>query len=80
MIATRVFSIRDFNVAIKLCNLVFIRVRPLYIISSWFSSFCFGFLYLGTLMGSESFIESFVVEDFHEDLEMICNLPMLANL
>jgi hypothetical protein len=38
----------------------------------------FGFCILGALVGSTSFIESLVVEVFHEDLGTIFNLPMLA--
>ncbi len=37
-------------------------------------------LYLGTLIGSQSFIESFMVEALHEDLGIIYNIFMLANL
>jgi hypothetical protein len=38
-----------------------------------------GFRILGALMGFRSFIESFMVEAFHEDLRTISILPMLAN-
>ncbi len=39
-----------------------------------------GFCILGTPMGSRSFVESFMAKAFHEDLEMISNFLMLANL
>ncbi len=35
---------------------------------------------LGALVGSTSFIESFVVKAFHEDLGMISSFLMLVNL
>ncbi len=38
-----------------------------------------GFCILGTLVGSKSFVESFVVKAFHEDLGMISSLPMFTN-
>jgi hypothetical protein len=37
------------------------------------------FCILGTLMGSKSFVELFVVEVLHEDLGMISSFPMLIN-
>jgi hypothetical protein len=39
-----------------------------------------GFHILGALMGSTSFIESFVVEVLHEDLGIIFSFLMLADL
>jgi hypothetical protein len=39
-----------------------------------------GLCILGTSMGSISFVESFVVKTFHEDLGMISNLPIFTNL
>jgi len=39
-----------------------------------------GFRILGALVGSTSFVESFVVKVFHEDLGIIFNLSMLADL
>jgi hypothetical protein len=51
-----------------------------------FISLPFGFLIfdscfhtLGALMGSTSFVESFVVEALHKDLRMIFNFLMLAD-
>ncbi len=39
-----------------------------------------GFRILGALVGSTSFVESFVVEVFHEDLWTIFSFPILADL
>jgi hypothetical protein len=44
-----------------------------------FLIFNLGFCILGALMGSTSFVESFVVEALHEDLGTIYNLPMFTN-
>ncbi len=79
MIRTWIFSIGAFSATNELCSLVFIRVGPLYIISSWFFYSWIRFLYLGTLLGSISFNELFVVEILREDLRMIFSLPMLTN-
>jgi hypothetical protein len=38
-----------------------------------------GFRIFGTLMGSMSFVELFVVEAFHEDFRMIFSLPMFID-
>jgi hypothetical protein len=45
-----------------------------------FFTFALGFRILGAPMGSTSFVQSFVVEVFHEDLGTISNLPMFINL
>ncbi len=39
-----------------------------------------GFHILGALVGSKSFVESFITKNFHEDLEMISSLLMVTNL
>ncbi len=80
MIITRVFNIRALNVANKVCRLVFIRVGLLCITSSLFFYSQLGvFCILGTLVGSKSFVESFVAKVLHEDLGMISSLPMFTN-
>jgi hypothetical protein len=38
-----------------------------------------GLCILGALMRCRSFVESFVVKAFHEDLRMIFNIPMFTN-
>ncbi len=45
-----------------------------------FLIFDLGFCILGPLMGSSSFVESFVTKVFHENLGTISSLPMFANL
>jgi hypothetical protein len=49
-----------------------------YIIFSLFLTLDLSFHILGALMGFRSFVESFVIEAFHDDLGMIYNLPMFA--
>jgi len=44
-----------------------------------FFTFNLGFCILGALMGSTSFVESFVVKDIHKYLRMIFNFLMLLN-
>jgi len=79
MIIVRVFNIRALNVANEVCNLVSTGVGLLYITSSCFFTPNLGFCILGPLVGSKSFVESFVAKAFHEDLGMISSLPMFTN-
>ncbi len=48
-ITRKVFKIGVFNATNKVCNLVSIRVGPLYITSSWLSYSWHGFLYFGQI-------------------------------
>jgi hypothetical protein len=80
MIVGRVFNIRAFIVIIEMCNLVFTRVWPFYIMSFWPFYFWFRFSYFGRLVQSKSFIEFFMTEAFHEDLGTISSFHMFTNL
>jgi hypothetical protein len=62
MITTGIFNIKAFNATNKMCSLVSIGVRPLYITSHGFLTPDLGFCILGALVGSTSFVELFVVE------------------
>jgi hypothetical protein len=68
-IVGRGISIKASNAANEVCSLVSKAVGPLYITSIWFFYPWIEFYFiLSALMGSTSFVESFVVKAFHEDL------------
>jgi hypothetical protein len=77
MIIGGVYSIRTFHVVNKVCSLVYIATRPLYIILSGFFTLESGFRILGVQI---PFVESFISKAFQVDLTMDVNLPMLVDL
>jgi hypothetical protein len=78
MIVTKVCCIRAFNATSKVRFshrlYHFISLPPNFLISN------LGFHILGALLGSRSFVKSFVAKAFHEDLGTISNLPMFVDL
>ncbi len=80
MIVGGIINIRSFSVTNKMCNLVSSGVGPFYVISFGFFILNLDFRILGALVGSTSFVESFVAEALHEDFESIFNLRMFTDL
>jgi hypothetical protein len=80
MIVTWVINIRVFSVVSEVCSLIFIRVGPLYIISSWLSYFRLEFSYFGCIDGIHIIHWIILIEAFNENFGMISSLPMLVNL
>jgi len=62
MITTRVFNIQTFSATNKVCSLVSIKVRPLYITFHGFLIHKLGFCILSPPVGSTSFVELFMID------------------
>ncbi len=79
MIIGGIWSIRTLSVADKVCSLLSIGVKLIYI-TSCFLIPEFNLHILGVPMGSLPFVESFVLGAFQEAFDTIISLPMFANL
>jgi hypothetical protein len=78
MTVVGVLNIRDFNAMNEVCNMVSQGLDHSLSFLLNFFILNVGFYILGASVGSILFIDSFVVEDFHEDLATIFSLSMLA--